>query len=76
MLENHLISHTFWVFTSLRAELFVALWRRGGKRKESSQLRLWNLTSTSNFPVASRRLSCQISPNQRKAETSANVNIH
>ena len=76
MLENHVISHMFWVFTSLREELFGALWRRGGKRKESSQLRLWNLTSTSNFPVASRRLSCQISPNYRKAETSANVNIH
>ena len=76
MLENHVISHTFWVFTSLREELFGALWRRGGKRKESSQLRLWNLTSTSSSPVASRRLSCQISSNQREAETSANVNIH
>ena len=40
------------------------------------QLRLWNLNSTSNFPVALRRLSCQISANQREGETSANVNKH
>ena len=32
--------------------------------------------STSNSPVAPRRLSCQISANQREAETSANVNKH
>ena len=56
---------------SLRAS---SLWRRGGK--ESLQLRLWNLNSTSNSPVAPRRLSCQISANQREAETSANVNKH
>ena len=29
-----------------------------------------------NFPVAPCRLSCQISTNQRKAETSVNVNKH
>ena len=34
------------------------------------------LNSTYNSPVAPRRLSCQISTNQRKAETSANVNKH
>ena len=38
----------------------------GGKRKES----FWNLNSTSNSPVAPRRISCQISANQREAETS------
>ena len=43
---------------------------------ESLQPRLWNLKSTSNFPVAPRRLSCQISANQRDAETNANVNKH
>ena len=32
-----------------------------------------NLNSTSNSPVAPSRLSCQISANQREAETSANV---
>ena len=53
-----------------------ALWRLGGKRKESLQLRLWNLNSTSNSPVAPCRLSCQISPSQRDAKTSANVNKH
>ena len=53
-----------------------ALWRRGGKGNESLQLRLWNFNSTSNFPVAPRRLSCQISANQREEETSANVSKH
>ena len=46
------------------------------KRKESLQLSLWNLNSTSNSPVAPRRLSFQISANQREAETSTNVNKH
>ena len=53
-----------------------ALWWQGGKRKESLQLRLWNLNSTSNSPLAPRRLNCQISANQRKAEMSINVNKH
>ena len=44
------------------------------KRNESLQLRLWNLNSTSNSPVTPRRLSYQISANQREAERSANVN--
>ena len=39
---------------------------------ERLQLRLWNFKSTSNSPVAPRRLSCQISANQREAETSKN----
>ena len=47
----------------------MVLWKRGGKRKESLQPRLWNLNSTSNFPVDPRQLSCQISANQREAET-------
>ena len=38
--------------------------------------RACNLNSTSNSPVASRRLSCQIFANQCEAETSANVNQH
>ena len=58
------------------SKLSGALWRRGGKRKESLQLRLLNLNSTSNSSVAPRRLSCQISANQREAETSANVTKH
>ena len=48
----------------------------GRERKENFQLRLWNLNSISNSPVARRRLSCQISANQPEAETSANVNKH
>ena len=39
-------------------------------------LHLWNLNSTPNSPVAPRRLSCQISANQREAETRANVKKH
>ena len=52
------------------------LLRRGGEKKESLQLclkPLWNLNSTYNFPVASRRLTYQISANWRESETSANV---
>ena len=48
----------------------------GGKMKESLQLCLRNLNSTSNSPVAPLRLSCQISANQREAEMSTNVNKH
>ena len=58
------------------SKLSGALWRRVGKKKESLQLRLWDLNSTSNSPVASGRLSCQISGNQCEAETSANVSKH
>ena len=58
------------------SKLSVALWRRGGKRKKSFQLRLWNLNSTSNSPVDPNRLSCQIYANQREAQTIANVNKH
>ena len=49
----------------------VVAWR---EKEGSLQPRLWSLNSTSNSPVAFRRLSCQIYANQRKAETSANVN--
>ena len=48
----------------------------GLERKESLQLLLWNSNSTSNFPVAPRRLSCKISANQSEAEMSANLNKH
>ena len=61
------------VFLQSASKLSRALWRRGGKRKESFLLRLWNLNSTSNSPVVPRRLSCQISANRCEAETSANV---
>ena len=60
----------------LRAKLSGALCRQGGKRKGSWHLPLWNLNSASNSPVALLRLSCQISANQREAETITNVNKH
>ena len=37
---------------------------------------VWNLNSTSNSTVAPCQLSCQISDNQRKAETNTNLNKH
>ena len=58
------------------SKLSGALWGRGGKRKESLQLRLWTLNSISNSPVAPSWLSCQIFANQREAETNAIVNKH
>ena len=58
------------------SKLSGTLWMQGGKRRESLQLHLWNLNSTSNSPVAPRQLSCQISANQHEAETSANLNKH
>ena len=36
--------------------------------KETLQLRLWNLNSTSTSPVAPQQLSCQIVANQREVE--------
>ena len=60
----------------LTSKLSGALLRRGGVKKESLQLRLCNFISTSNSPVASRRLSCYISANQGEGETSANVKQH
>ena len=49
-----------------------------GREKKGAclQLRLWNLNSNSNSPVAPRWLSCQIFANQREAETNAIVNKH
>ena len=49
--------------------------RSGGGREKVGKLATTfvNLNSTSNSPVAPSRLSCQISANQREAETSANV---
>ena len=58
------------------SKLSGALWRRGRRRKESLQLRLWNLNSTSNSLVALRRLSCQIPANQREEESNANLSKH
>ena len=55
------------------SKLSGALWWQGGKRKESLQLHLWNLNSTSNSPVGPRGLSCQIPTSQCQVETSANV---
>ena len=46
------------------------LWRRGGRKKESLQLRLWNLNSVSSSPLALRRLSSQISANSAKRKRS------
>ena len=46
------------------------------KSKDSLQLRLWNLNSTSNSPVYLCWLRCQILANQSEAETSADVNKH
>ena len=44
------------------------LWRQGGKRKESLQLRLWNLNPSFNSPVDHCRLSCQISAYSAKGK--------
>ena len=55
------------------SKLSGALWWWGGKRKESLQLRLQNLNSSSNSPVAPHRLSCQISANQHKADKQARI---
>ena len=76
MLGRHICVTRSCNFVQHASKLSEALWRRGGKRKESLQLHPCNLNSTSNSPVAPRRLSCQISANQREAETSANVNNH
>ena len=49
--------------------------RSGGGREKKGELAttFLNLNSASNSHVAPSRLSCQISANQREAETSANV---
>ena len=57
----------FFVFLRLRAS---SPGRSGGGAGKGR--RVCNYDSTSNSPVA-RRLSCQISANQRGVETSANV---
>ena len=44
--------------------------------KACLQLRLWYMNSTSNSPAAPCQLSCQISTNKRKGETSVNVKKH
>ena len=47
----------------------------GGREIKEGELAITflNLNSTSNSPFAPSRLSCQISANQREAESSANV---
>ena len=54
----HLLKALSFEYEYPASKLSGALWRRGGKRKDSLQLRLWNLNSTSTFPVAPRPLSC------------------
>ena len=60
----------FFVFLRLRAS---SSGRSGGGAGKGR--RVCNYDSTSNSPVARRR-SCQISANQRRVETSADVNKH
>ena len=57
--------------------------RDTGSRAGKGRRQLGELATTSlefefrlQFPVAPRRLSCQISANEHKAETSTNVNKH
>ena len=55
-----LLTATCWIchrYPSLQASSPVALWQWSRKRKESLQLHLWNLNSTSNSPMALRQLS-------------------
>ena len=63
LLEAFLVSVLYSILHKLyvewvqhASELSRALWWRGGKRKESLQLRLWNLNYTTNSPVAPHRL--------------------
>ena len=67
---NELMQHFNW---SIGLAFEQAL--RGGIRKESLQLHLWNLNSTSNSPVAPHQLSCQISANQSETKMSVNVYV-
>ena len=48
----------------------------GQEKKESLQLHLCNFNLISNTPVAPHQLSCQISANQHKTETTANVHVN
>ena len=52
----------------------VAGWEKEGELATMSPE--FEYYSTSNSPVAPRRLSCQIFANQHEAETSVNVNKH
>ena len=63
------LSWSWWgvfFFTKVGKVESATLCRRCGKWKESFQLRLWNLNSTPNSPVAPRRLSCHIKTNIEK----------
>ena len=66
---------SFMQYDSPRASCWGAL-AAGRKSKESLQLHLWNLNSTSSFPVAPHQLSCQISANEHEAVKSTHVNKH
>ena len=66
---------SFMQYDSLWASCWGAL-AAGRKSKESLQLHLWNLNSTSSFPVAPNQLSCQISANEHEAVKSTHVNKH
>ena len=68
------INHSAYIaHPSLQESSLGCSGSRAGKGRRAC---LRNFNSTSNSPVAPSQLSCQISANQRKAETSANVNKH
>ena len=50
--------------------------RSGGGAGKGGGTGHWNLNSTSNSPVAPRRLSCQISANHGETERRANIDKH
>ena len=58
------------------SKLSGALWRRAEKGRRACNYVSGIWIPPPIFPVARRRLSCQISTNQREAETSANINKH
>ena len=66
------ILHFFSLGIACKQSLLDALAAGGKGGRVCKYVSLWNL----NSPVAPRRVSCQISANQREAETSANENKH
>ena len=72
---RQLVLRTSWNSSPVKqpvSKLSWTRWWQGRKRRESLKLRLWNLNSTSNSPVAPHQLSNQISVNQCKAENNEN----
>ena len=55
---NHFVARKNYATVEILVceQALQVLWRRGKKRKESLQLRLWNLNPSSNSLVATRRL--------------------